>query len=436
MLKYCLLTLLSLSSLADASDLGFATHYHSWNSNDPEYNLGFTPFMIGPATPGTWVRSDIGWKDIETTQGTYNFSGTADDQWIKALQGAGQKVVALFNQYYNPTFYAATVAYTPDASGLSPATKFLVALAKQYPGIIIELGNEIQNKATTYWGTNWETGYVNWATEATNAIHAAAPGTQVIGYCAQGQQILDMLKAGGSIDGIVFHPYNSSLGAWPESTYEPPYNTDPDGFKNFVLAVQAFKKPIWITEQGQNGGMSEYACADWDVRRLVQSLWLKVDHIGFYQLLSSDSGQSVWTYDDYSRFCNSGINLTWDLLSGLTPDPNVISATSTDPNFNSSNFIGEEFTGQSDTVAVCWLGHNFWKGPYGGFQNIIAKANITAVRPNATGVMATDLVNGHSWPVQFTQSGGNVVIQGQVSQHPIAYTITSGGPSGPPRRHR
>lgn len=164
---------LSLVTLASASDIGFATHYHSWESLDPEYNLSYTPFAIPKATVGTWVRSDIGWKDIETTHGAYKFAGTADDQWIKALQGAGQKVVALFNQNYNPTFYAGTVAYTPDASRLSPATKFLVALAKQYAGIVIELGNEIQFSASTYWGTNWEQGYVNWATEATKAIHSA-----------------------------------------------------------------------------------------------------------------------------------------------------------------------------------------------------------------------------------------------------------------------
>lgn len=445
---------LSLVTLASASDIGFATHYHSWESLDPEYNLGYTPFAIPKATVGTWVRSDIGWKDIETTQGAYKFAGTADDQWIKALQGAGQKVVALFNQNYNPTFYAGTVAYTPDASGLSPATKFLVALAKQYAGIVIELGNEIQFSASTYWGTNWEQGYVNWATEATNAIHAAVPSAQVIGYCAQGQQILDMLAMGGAIDGVVFHAYNTDLGpnkpvvAWPEGygandSNTDPYRLSPDGFKNFVLALQAYKKPIWITEQGQNSGMSEYACADWDARRLAMALWLKVDHIGFYQLLGGDSGRSVWTYDYYSRWANAVINRVYDLLGSLMPDSSPVTAiwnAVDNPTVKATDFIGLDFSGPSTggnppatTIAVAWFGHVFLKGPYGSMDNVITNATITATHSGAGAVTATDLVTGDSWPVQFTQNGAQMQIAGQVSQHPIAYVIgPDSGPVAPP----
>ena len=433
---------LLLSALpAFASDIGFATQYHNWASNDPEYNLGFTPFFIGKATPGTWVRSDIGWLNYEYSPGVYSVYSN-DDQWIRALAAAGQKVVAIFNQYYHPSFYPeGGTSYAKDASGSSPAARFLSWFATEYKGVVsvIELGNEIQN-SWGYWGTTTptaEANYVSFATEATAAVHAADPNMQVIGYCAQGSQITDMLNLGGTIDGVVYHPYNSSNEA-PEGNYEPPFNTDPNGFINFYKSVQAVRPiPVWFTEMGQNSGASEYEAAVWDVRRLVMSLFLKVAHIGFYQLIGSDSGQSVFTYTDYSRFCNFGINLTYSTLGSLTPDANPVTSSVSPPSgvIYGEDFFGPIVNGQPPvtTCAVVWVGQVLLKGPYGALSNTIESSNITATHVNAQQVTGIDLVTGVSQSYPFIQSGSNVVIAGTISQHPVAYIISStGGASGIP----
>jgi hypothetical protein len=263
-----------------------------------------------------------------------------------------------------------------------------------------------------------------------------------------------MLAMGGAIDGVVFHAYNTDLGpnkpvvAWPEGygandSNTDPYRLSPDGFKNFVLALQAYKKPIWITEQGQNSGMNEYACADWDARRLAMALWLKVDHIGFYQLIGGDTGRSAWTYDYYSRWANAVINRVYERLGSLMPDSSPVTAiwnAVDNPMVKATDFIGLDFSGPSiggnppaTTNAVVWFGHVFLKGPYGSMDNVITNATITATHSGAGAVTATDLVTGDSWPVQFTQKGAQVQIVGRVSQHPIAYVIgPDSGPVAPP----
>src|SRR4029077_670114 len=160
-------------------------------------------------------------------------------------------------------------------------------------------------------------------------------------------------------------------------------------------------KPIRITEQGQNSGMSEYACADWDARRLAMALWLKFDHIGFYQLLGGDSGRSVWTYDYYSRWANAVINRVYDLLGSLMPDCSPVTAiwnAVDNPTVKATDFIGLDFSGPSTggnppatTIAVAWFGHVFLKGPYGSMDNVITNATITATHSGAGAVTATDL---------------------------------------------
>jgi hypothetical protein len=429
---------------------GFATQYHSWNSNDPEYNLGYTPNFISAYTPSTWVRSDIGWVSYAVAKDTYRVYSN-DDQWIRTLKAAGQHVLVILNQDYDPPFYGVGNEYKRDSSGSSPAGRFLKWFATTYAGFVdaIEIGNEIQN-STQYWGhiSTWMQNYVNFMQEAVQTVHAVAPSMKVIGYDAQGSQIIELLAlsppGGGAApgDGVVYHPYNSSAsndgsGMSPESAYEPPYDRDVNGFVDFYRKVTAVTSmPVWMTEMAQNSGASEYLSAVWVARRISLCLELKVPYFMLYQFIGSDPGQSTFTYNDYPRWNNAVINRVFSILGPLSPTGTSVTATSTDPNFtsNSSNFVGFDFAGASAHAVVVWFGYVMWKGPYGSPNNVVAKANIVAQSATQVGcVTATDLVTGNSWATPFVQNGSDVTIQGRVSQHATVYSLLAGSSSNPKR---
>jgi len=119
--------------------------------------------------------------------------------WLDAAYVNGLKVVAVLN--YPPSFYS---------SPWSPATRaanFCAWLA-QYEGpkiAAIEVINEPNNKFASQVGADWKQVLVTLTTAIYEAVHAASPNTQVIGYGGQASQVLDMLAVEGKVNGVVYH---------------------------------------------------------------------------------------------------------------------------------------------------------------------------------------------------------------------------------------
>ena len=443
-----LLALLAATSTAFANDFGVDTAFHNWAGSDPEYGPSWLPPEIQLGMPEiTWVRSDIGEIGYQgTTLGTWSVANNPhDDEWIKACHAAGLKVMVILNQYYLETGYQNGVFWAPGANGVIPAAAFSAWLATNEPIDCIEVGNEIQN-SWSQWGSTTATAEMNYVAALnaiTSAVHAANPNVKVIGMDAQGSAILAMLNMGPVCDGVVFHPYANSSGS-PESAYEPPYDTDKNGFADFVKAIQAATTiPIWVTEQGPDSESegawgSEYNAAYWWSRRLVLSLWARVGHNFAYQYIGSDFGQSILDYYDHPRQAHFAIDRAWNLLSPMTPDNNTPTASSTDPNYSAPNFIGLDFTQGTTSVAVVWEGYSaVGKGDVGwtvgGGSNPVAKATINAIHTGGpVAVLAQDLATGEIWYPEFTQTGNMVAISGEVGQDAIAYTISPGSAAIPP----
>jgi hypothetical protein len=397
--------------------LGFCTHFDQ-QGGSPNWNPKYLMPKIA-ATKAAWIRDDWNWGVCEASPGVYSVP-SSKQAWLDAAFANGLKVVAVLN--YPPKFYP---------NPWSPATRaanFCAWLA-QHEGLriaAIEVINEPNNTFASQVGADWKHVLVTLTTAIYDAVHAVSPDTQVIGYGGQGSQVLDMLAMGGRVDGVVYHPYDKG-DAIAESVYEPPYYD----YLTWVNTVKAATKlPIWETEWAIDRGRSEYQSAIFDCRRLTTALWLGVKHTFIYDFCDSDTGQSVIDYYYHPRQNYFAIDRLFSVLTpDLVADQHAVGVTSSDPAFDSKNFMGFTFESgdpayPKKSCAVVWFGHIISGEPIGQLRNPIRKAELTVYHPSASMVIERDLLSGQTSRPLWTQVGNNVVIHNaQISMSAVAYTI-------------
>ncbi|MFZ5893573.1 MAG: cellulase family glycosylhydrolase [Myxococcota bacterium] len=191
---------------AGSADLSknFAVNIHQTNDDralDSARDAGFSA-----------VRMDVGWSDIETTRGVYDFSRF--DALLSSLTARGMRM-HLIVDYLNPLY---PLFDGPDFMGVTvPAFSAMArALAAHFAGsgVTYEIWNE--PNGDTFWKRS-AADFAALCASATAAIHAADPAAKV---CSGGVSGFDyrfvdaFLAAGGGagLDAIGVHPYRKRGG--------------------------------------------------------------------------------------------------------------------------------------------------------------------------------------------------------------------------------
>jgi hypothetical protein len=160
------------------------------------------------------------------------------------------------------------------------------------------------------------------------------------------------------------------------------------------------------------------------------ALWVGVKHTFIYDFCDSDTGQSVVDYHYRPRQNYFAIDRVLSVLTpDLVADKHEVGIKSSDPAFDSNNFMGFNFESgdpayPKKSCAVVWFGHTVSGEPIGQVHNPIRKAELTVYHPSAGMVIATDLSSGATWRPLWTQVGDNVVIHNaQISMSAVSYKI-------------
>jgi hypothetical protein len=176
--------------LARADDrFGFATQFDQQGAS-PNWNPDVVMPLIA-ATGAGWIRDDWNWKLNETSAGVYRVQ-PAKQHWLDMAAANGLKVVAVLQ--YPTSFYA-------DPWDPQSAANFCAWTAKTEGSKIaaFEITNEPNNSYAATEGRDWKAKLVRLTNAVAKAVRAVSPQTLVIGYGAQGQQIIDMLGMGATL---------------------------------------------------------------------------------------------------------------------------------------------------------------------------------------------------------------------------------------------
>ncbi len=362
---------------------GFTTHFDQ---------LGSLPFWNPPVmmpliaeTGVQWIRDDWNWSLGERSPGVYSLFAPKQ-VWVDMAHDFGLSFCAILDPNLN-NIYADP--YDPTA-----AANYCAWLVQQEgPKIAaIEVTNEPFNYYAGVEGTNWQSKLVTLTQAVYTAVHAVSD-TLVIGYGAQGTEILNMISMGGAVDGVVYHPYDSGNNI-PETTYEPIYTN----YANWVATLRAATSmPIYETERNGSltgGNTAEYWMACWNARRLLQSSGLGVEHSFIYDFADS-SNQSIMDPYYNKRQTWFVLQRVMNALEGLTTTGTGVTLTPGASNFDIADFYSYVFSGPSSTVAAVWLGnHNPGSPPTPGSGTITFTVNNTFSKP-----IIVDTVKGITLPL-------------------------------------
>jgi hypothetical protein len=254
---------------------GFATHFEQgWPPN---------PVMQAIASSGvSYIRDDLNAGSWEPSTGVYVQPGW-DMGWLKAAKANGLKVVGILgpNWHYKDN-------YDPVAM-----SNLAAWIAKTGLVTAFEITNEPNNAYASYEGSTWQTKLVALTNAVTAAVHAVNPSIQVIGLGGQGTQIFNMLAMGTTMDGVVYHPYDTGTGI-PETTYEWQYRDH----RSWVQVLNSKTKlPKWETEWGigTTATFTNTNQAVFLARRLLQASGLGIEHSFIYEF--QDNGPEHYGVD-------------------------------------------------------------------------------------------------------------------------------------------
>jgi hypothetical protein len=144
-----------------------------------------------------------------------------------------------------------------------------------------------------YEGPTWQTKLAALTNAVRAAVHAVKPSNQVIGFGAQGTQILNMLAMGTTMNGVAYHPYQYS-NSIPETVYEWQWLE----YGSWIAAIDAKTKlPKWETEWGvgTTATFNNSHQANFIARRLLQEAGLGIEHSFVYEFL--DNGTEHYGVD-------------------------------------------------------------------------------------------------------------------------------------------
>jgi polysaccharide biosynthesis protein PslG len=202
----------ALPVLPIPQNMGVNIHFHS-DAQPSTQIAALQQLGIG------WVRRDLYWKEIETSQGVYNFSSY--DPLINGLHNAGLRIVMVLD-YNHPLYDNGTSPQS--AQGRAAFAQFAAAAAKHYAGKVTvwEIYNEPNN---VFWTPAPNVSqYIALANEATAAIHSVLPDAIVVGPALAGPLLhdepllpktygfLNEVLASTAVHGwsaITVHPYRS-----------------------------------------------------------------------------------------------------------------------------------------------------------------------------------------------------------------------------------
>jgi hypothetical protein len=296
-----------------------------------------------------WARVQTGWSRCETTKGKYDFAWL--DEIVDTLRGHGIQPwfnLTYGNQLYSPqAINAFAVGWAPITDETrQPWLRFVRALAEHFRGRVQhwEIWNE--PNITLFWKPKKPSpaGYAELVKLTAPAIRASIPDAVLIGGGFSGAPVSFLegcLDAGMAdhVDRISFHPYRLV----PESNYVQDVEK--------MRALLAHHKPslaLWQGECGcpsaanSGGALSKHHWnepqqARWLLRRVLNDLRLKVEHVSWYNVADQLDYASGWrkqrpqsekpevTTVDYGTGAQTSArnNLYFGLLRvpGYTPKP-------------------------------------------------------------------------------------------------------------------
>lgn len=418
-------------------EINFDTHFDQ-QGGSPQWGNFLMPYIAAQGT--TYIRDNLNWVALEHNgQGVYGIWQQKLD-WINAAHAQGLKIVACVDAGggQSATYYADQF----DATAYSNAVAWL-AVQKDNAGNplvdVIEILNEANNIFKSYEtskgnGATWRDVYANLFNTTYAAVKAVNPSVPVIGIGLQGADVLYCLSKIPSIDGVVYHPYDTGSDI-PETAYEPGAAGYPS-YSAFVADVRAATTaPIWETERGGDRGKSEYESAVWTARRTLIQEGLKVEHSFFYDFIDSDPMQSALDFFDHPRQVLYVIQRLRKALAGFVSTGSGVSIA-TPP----TNFMSYVYSSSTAKVAAVWIGNAApAKSPEVGSQApVIVSFNVGSTFPASL----MDVISGDIQPIlsvgaantgnlpQWSDNAGtlvNIPVSGQPR-----LVIPGGGPSAPP----
>jgi hypothetical protein len=317
---------------------GFATHFAQGWPNSPT-------MQAIVSTGFSYIRDDLNSWDWEPTRGAY-VQPTWAMGWLNAAKANGLKVVAVLgsNSLY-------TDKYDPVAM-----SNLAVYIAKTGLVTAFEITNEPNNAYASYEGSTWQTKLVTLTNAVSAAVHAVNPSIQVIGFGAQGGQIFNMLAAGTTMNGVVYHPYANG-GRVPETTYEWQYVDYGSWIQALTLKTAL---PKWETEWGI-GTSATFTItnqANFIARRLLHESGLGVEHAFIYEFL--DNGTEYYgvcsnpTTPKMAFYVLQRITAT---LAGVQGGTSFVTVNSV-ANGDVADVKVYEYQGSTKTVVSLWFGNH------------------------------------------------------------------------------
>jgi hypothetical protein len=317
---------------------GFATHFGQGWPNSPT--------MQAIASSGvSYIRDDLNSGDWEPTRGTY-VRPTWAMGWLNAAKTNGLKVVAvlgpnsLYTDKYDPVAMSNLAVYIAN-TGLVTA---------------FELTNEPNNAYASYEGSTWQTKLVTLTNAVSVAVHAVSPSIQVIGFGAQGGQIFNMLAAGTTMDGVVYHPYANG-GSVPETTYEWQYLDYGSWIQALGLKAAL---PKWETEWGigTSSAFTNANQANYIARRLLQESGLGIEHSFIYEF--QDNGTEYYGVDSNPSVPKAAFYVVQRIISalaGVQGGAGFVTVNSV-ANSDLADTKTYEYQGSVKTVVSVWFGNH------------------------------------------------------------------------------
>lgn len=276
-----LLDAFDVKSVAD-SPFGIGTHFTGYSSD-------MIPLLAKAGIKN--VRNDLGWGGIETTKGSYDFSGY--DPVMSKLDTSGINVFPIVD--YTNRFYDNDATPYTDA-GREGFANYSAATLQHYNAQLneVEVYNEFNIPGFGDRGDGPADAKAEYYYPLLKATHdklkAVDPDIDVIGPASAGVPLewletLFQLGAMPYLDKVSIHPYQYPTP--PESVVG-----NLDAVHNLVKQYNNGQdKPLWITEQGwptHNGatGVSEQTQAAYLVRAYAMALSRGVEKFFWYDFMN------------------------------------------------------------------------------------------------------------------------------------------------------
>ena len=381
----------------------------SHSGSQPAYNQAAT-------TGAGWIRHDIPWSTIETSQGVVYNLDPEKLNWLQLSCAAGLKVCVVV-EAGNTTFSAAPFSPTWYADPWDPTgySKACAALVQQYPTLVgaIEVLNEPNNDMKAAKGATWRDALVTLTNTTADAVTAVNPNITTIGFGVQGAHILYCLSKplSPNLKGVVVHPYDAGSN-FPEQTYEPP-DTDHETWLGHLKAATTL--PIWETEFNSDNGSDGYLQKDWLMRRLLMSLHGGVAHwmpFGWVFNACNTQQQVDWNGLDPRLFYYSIQELFGpnELFIGAQPIAALPTFTSSDPTFTAANAKGYVF--QSSAYTLCGIWYGGAAPSYLGKKDSVVTVQFHTPLTNVSGSYVLNMVSRTATNINVTVSSGVATVSG------------------------